>query len=88
MLSWIGGLAALLTSLSYLPQVLKAVPQGSTEDLSLAMLIVLTSGLALWTAYGFMKEDWIIILANGVGCSLAFIVLTCKIRDIRGARSR
>ncbi len=39
---WIGGLAALLTSLSYIPQVQKAWPRGSTKDLSVKMLAVLT----------------------------------------------
>lgn len=54
----------------------------STEDLSLRMLVVLTSGLALWTAYGLLKGDWIIILANSVGGTLTAVVLGCKLRDV------
>ena len=83
-LPWVGGLAAILTSVSYIPQVRKALPRGSTDDLSLTMLAVLTSGLALWTIYGALREDWIIILANGVGCTLTSIVLICKVRDAGG----
>ena len=49
---WIGACAALLTSLSYIPQVRKAWPRGSTSDLSLKMLVVLTAGLTLWVGYG------------------------------------
>jgi MtN3 and saliva related transmembrane protein len=45
---WIGVAAAVLTSLSYIPQVRKAWPRGSTADLSLTMLVVLTTGLLLW----------------------------------------
>lgn len=81
-LPWIGGLAALLTSLSYIPQVQKAWPRGSTKDLSLKMLSVLTSGLVLWICYGLLKEDWVIILANCVGATLSGTVLYCKLRDI------
>lgn len=81
-LQWGGGAAAILTSLSYLPQVRKALPRMSTEDLSLRMLVVLTSGLALWTAYGLLKGDWIIILANSVGGTLTAVVLGCKLRDV------
>ena len=44
---WIGACAAVLTSLSYIPQVRKAWPRGSTSDLSLKMLVVLTAGLTL-----------------------------------------
>ena len=35
---WIGACAAVLTSLSYIPQVRKAWPRGSTTDLSLKMM--------------------------------------------------
>jgi MtN3 and saliva related transmembrane protein len=57
-LPWVGAIAALLTSLSYVPQVEKAWPRGSTKDLSLKMLTALTSGLLLWVCYGIAKGDW------------------------------
>jgi MtN3 and saliva related transmembrane protein len=82
---WIGASAAALTSLSYLPQVKKAWPPGSTADLSLKMLIILTSGLWLWVIYGLMRSDWMIIAANVIGGSLSFTVLLCKLRDRRAA---
>ncbi|ABD89157.1 SemiSWEET family sugar transporter [Rhodopseudomonas palustris] len=85
-LSWIGIAAAALTSLSYLPQVRKAWPRGSTTDLSLRMLIVLTAGLALWTVYGLLKSDYVIVVANGVGGALSSSVLGCKTRDLFAAR--
>lgn len=37
----LGLLAAALTSLSYIPQVRKALPRKSTDDLSLKMLLAL-----------------------------------------------
>jgi MtN3 and saliva related transmembrane protein len=80
---WIGACAALLTSLSYIPQVQKAWPRGSTKDLSFHMLIVLTTGLLLWIGYGLLKSDWVIVIANGVGATLSASVLAFKIRDMR-----
>jgi MtN3 and saliva related transmembrane protein len=80
---WIGVCAAVLTSLSYIPQVRKAWPRGSTKDLSLHMLLVLTAGLLLWVSYGLLKSDWVIVAANSAGAALAASVLTFKIRDIR-----
>jgi MtN3 and saliva related transmembrane protein len=80
-LSVIGALAAALTSLSYIPQVMKAWPRGSTADLSLKMLIVLTAGLSLWIVYGVLKQDWVIVVANSIGAALTGIVLICKCRD-------
>jgi MtN3 and saliva related transmembrane protein len=79
----LGIAAAGLTSLSYIPQVQKALPRGATEDLSLKMLLALFSGLCLWCAYGFVKSDIVIIFANLVGASLVGLVLMCKIRDQR-----
>jgi MtN3 and saliva related transmembrane protein len=81
---WIGACAAALSSLSYIPQVQKAWPRGSTEDLSLTMLIVLTSGLLCWIGYGLLRGDWVIVAANGVGATLSASVLAFKIRDMRG----
>ena len=78
---YIGGLAAALASLSYIPQVRKAWPRGSTGDLSLGMLLALTSGLGLWVVYGIIRGDWVIIVANVAGAVLAGIVLACKVRD-------
>jgi MtN3 and saliva related transmembrane protein len=83
---WIGVCAAVLTSLSYVPQVRKAWPRGSTKDLSLHMLLVLTAGLLLWIGYGLLKSDWVIVVANGVGATLSGAVLIFKIRDIRSGK--
>jgi MtN3 and saliva related transmembrane protein len=83
LIPWIGACAALLTSLSYIPQVQKAWPRGSTEDLSLHMLVVLTTGLLLWICYGLLKSDWVIVAANSVGATLSACVLAFKIRDLR-----
>jgi MtN3 and saliva related transmembrane protein len=71
-------------SLSYLPQVKKAWPRDSTEDLSWKMLSALTSGLALWIIDGLVKVDRLIVAANGVGGKLSGVVLVCKIRDMTG----
>jgi MtN3 and saliva related transmembrane protein len=53
---WIATLAGTLTSLSYVPQVKKAWPRGSTSDVSLKTLSILF-GLLLWLAYGALKKD-------------------------------
>jgi MtN3 and saliva related transmembrane protein len=80
----LGLLAAALTSLSYIPQVRKALPRKSTDDLSLKMLLALFAGLSLWIAYGAIIGDLILVAANAVGALLVGIVLGCKIRDMRG----
>lgn len=80
-LSAIGALAGALTTLSYLPQVKKAWPRHSTDDLSLRMLIALETGVVLWAVYGLMRGDWVIIVCNLVSTLLVGSVLAFKIRD-------
>lgn len=82
-ISSLGAVAAGLTTLSYIPQVKKAWPRGETADISLKMLMALTTGLALWVVYGLMRGDWIVAGSNVVGASLVGIVLALKIRDLR-----
>jgi MtN3 and saliva related transmembrane protein len=85
-ISVLGFVAAALTSLSYIPQVQKALPKESTGDLSLKMLVALFIGLALWIVYGLMVEDMVIVIANCVGAALVGVVLWCKVRDVMAQR--
>jgi MtN3 and saliva related transmembrane protein len=87
-ISALGCFAAALTSLSYVPQVQKALPTGSTGDISLKMLVALFAGLALWIVYGLMVEDIVIIVANSIGAALVAMVLGCKARDIMAQRRK
>jgi MtN3 and saliva related transmembrane protein len=79
----IGLFAAALTSLSYIPQVRKALRSGSTDDLSSKTLAVLAAGLALWVGYGVLKDDIVIMVANAVGLTLVATLIGFKIRDAR-----
>ncbi|MFN8334194.1 MAG: SemiSWEET transporter [Cyclobacteriaceae bacterium] len=56
--------ASAFTSTALLPQLIKILREKKANDISLAMLIVLFTGLALWVWYGFIKNDLIIVIAN------------------------
>jgi MtN3 and saliva related transmembrane protein len=83
MLITIVGLLAAALTLSYIPQVKKALPANSTDDLSSKTLAVLAAGLALWIGYGVLKSDFVIIVANAVGFALVATLIGFKIRDAR-----
>jgi len=61
---------------------------GETSDLSLKMLLLLAVGLSLWLAYGFMRSDIMIIIANGVSLALLGGVLYFKLRESPRHRGR
>jgi MtN3 and saliva related transmembrane protein len=76
----LGIVAGVLTTLAYLPQVIKTWKTRSASDLSWSMLIVLCTGIILWLVYGFYVHDLPILLANIVTFILASIILGLKLK--------
>lgn len=76
----IGFIAAFLTTVSSLPQVLKALKTRKTEDVSFWMFLLLNVGIGFWLVYGLLLNNWPLILANGVGLGLNVAVLFLKIK--------
>jgi MtN3 and saliva related transmembrane protein len=76
----IGSLAATLTTLSFIPQVLQVYRTRHTHDISLGMYTAFTGGVALWLVYGILLGSWPIIIANSITLGLAGSVLIMKIR--------
>jgi MtN3 and saliva related transmembrane protein len=79
----VGLAAAICTTGANLPQLKKAWTSGQTDDISKNMLLVLGSGLALWVGYGVLKEDLVIILANGISLTLIGGLLYLKTTQSR-----
>lgn len=75
----IGYLAAILTTISFLPQVLRVIVTKRTRDISQNMYIVLTVGVFLWLVYGFIKSDLPIILANLITLLFTLTILIFKL---------
>ncbi|MDY1591380.1 MAG: SemiSWEET transporter [Methanofastidiosum sp.] len=76
----IGLMAAFLTTISSLPQVIKTIRLKETRDISFWMWIFLSVGIFLWLIYGLYKKDLPIVLANGISLFLVLIVLGLKIK--------
>ena len=76
----LGLVAGVLTTLAYLPQLIKTWQSKSADDLSWSMLIILCVGIILWLVYGFSVRDIPIVAANIVTFILASIILVLKIR--------
>lgn len=63
--SFVGIAAGILTGVSMLPQLVKIIREKDADSVSLPMLLLLCSGLALWVWYGILRKDWPIIVTNG-----------------------
>lgn len=77
----LGACAGILTTISFVPQVVKTLRTGQTRDISLAMWLIFSAGVALWTLYGLLLKAWPIVAANIPTLLLAGIILVIKIRN-------
>jgi MtN3 and saliva related transmembrane protein len=71
----VGLAAGICTAVSLLPQIIKMIKERKAQDISLFYLIVLLCGLALWTYYGFLKQDVPIIATNIFSMVLNIVVI-------------
>jgi MtN3 and saliva related transmembrane protein len=76
----LGLVAASLTTIAYVPQVLKTWKSKSSKDLSLKMLLTFCAGIILWLIYGVLEKDTPIIAANSVTLLLACTLLFFKFK--------
>ncbi len=76
----IGLLAATLTTVAFLPQMIKVWQTKSAKDVSYTMLITFIIGVFLWFIYGILRQDIAIILANGITLIFNLTILWLKIK--------
>ena len=80
--SWadiVGSLAAVLTTISFLPQAWHSFKTKDVSGVSLGMYSVFTVGVALWLVYGLLLRAWPIVVANVITLGLAVAILGMKV---------
>jgi MtN3 and saliva related transmembrane protein len=75
----VGLLAAMCTTVAFIPQVWKIVRTKRTKDISLIMYAIFVFGVALWLAYGIIQKDVPVILSNAATLLLSSVVLVMKL---------
>ncbi len=79
LISMIGVAAAVLTTSSFLPQIVRAYRTKSMGDVSLYLMSMFATGTVLWMVYGIFKGDLVIIGANATATAFNIILLYMKI---------
>ena len=75
-----GYAAAILTTVSFVPQAILTLRTRNVSGISLGMYSCFTAGVALWLVYGISLGQWPLILANAITLALASVILWTKIR--------
>jgi MtN3 and saliva related transmembrane protein len=78
---YIGYIAGLLTTISFVPQLVLTLRTRNTDSLSLGMYSAFTLGVALWLAYGVVRHDYVLIIANTLTLAMASTILAIKIAN-------
>lgn len=78
----LGNIAAVLTSASFLPQVIKTVKTRDTSSISLTMYVVFMAGVLMWLAYGILIQSFPVILGNIVTIIFSGIILSVKLSEV------
>ncbi len=81
MVKYIGYIAAVLTSTSFLPQAIKTIKTKDTESISLWMYLMFVLGVVLWLVYGLFLKDMPLIMANTVTLILSGSILKIKLEN-------
>jgi len=74
-----GTIAAILTTVSFVPQALKTLKTKQTHDISLFMYVLFIAGVLMWLIYGLLIKSLPIILANAVTMCLIIPILIMKL---------
>ena len=83
--SVLGVVAGVLSTASFVPQVLKALREGDTGAISLRMYCVTVTAFTLWTIFGILTGQWVLIVFNLLSLGLSGTILLLKLRERRGS---
>lgn len=76
----LGYAAGAITSLTFLPQVIKTWREKSAKDVSLLMFIIAAVNEVMWIAYGALLDNWVIILTNAIVLAMSLTMIYLKFR--------
>ena len=76
----IGMVAGTISSVTFLPQVVKTWQSKSAKDISLWMFLLVTLSVIMWLIYGFFLHSVPIIYTNSMVLLMSLIMLYFKWR--------
>ncbi|AAQ00238.1 MULTISPECIES: SemiSWEET transporter [Prochlorococcus] len=79
MTDFYGFFAAFLTTIAFLPQVIKTFRTKSAEDVSVLMLVLFITGLIFWIIYGLGSNALPVVVANVITLIFNVSILTLKL---------
>jgi MtN3 and saliva related transmembrane protein len=82
----IGAIAGTLTTISFVPQVMRVFKTRQTRDISMTMMLLFSLGVAMWVAFGYMVDSMPVVWTNAMTLVLALTIVAAKVRFDRGPK--
>lgn len=76
----LGIAAGSLTTVAFVPQVVKTWRTKSGDDISTGMFLLFATGVVLWLLYGVALQAAPIVIANSITLILALAIIVLKVR--------
>ena len=76
----LGLIAGALTTVAFVPQVIKIWKSKHARDISLGMFAIFSCGVLLWLFYGIEIDAMPVIVANAITLGLSLTILYFKIK--------
>lgn len=73
--------AAIGTTAAWFPQVARTWSTRSARDFSWGYLALFVAGVSLWTMYGVLRRDLVVVIGNGITLLLVISVGMVKARE-------
>lgn len=75
-----GLIAAVCTTISFVPQCWRIWKTRQVEDISLSMYLIFFTGVVFWLIYGILIQSLSITLANTITLLLVSVILGLKLK--------
>jgi MtN3 and saliva related transmembrane protein len=79
MCALLGYVAAVLTTMAFVPQAAHTLRTRNTAGISLEMYMLFSPGAVCWLAYGIAIGSWPVIISNAITCLLSIVILGLKL---------
>lgn len=80
--TWVllGMVAGMLTTVGFIPQIVRGYRTKKMDDVSLFMPILLSAGMGLWLGYGLVLNDLPIVFWNAVALTFNLVIVALKLK--------
>lgn len=86
MITILGMLAGICTSISFFPQAVQTIKTKQTEGISLSTYIMFVVGVFSWVIYGIIKGDVAVFMTNILTIFPCITILYLKVQAVRESR--